>query len=517
VTSTRPASDGKAVVHLAPGDYDFVTSVPGAPDATKAGVHVGDAAGDPVALAASQSGRLRVVARDKAGTPVTAALTLQAGHGAAMPAGTLLYESIHGGDRTIPVVPGEYTANVAHGLLWTLDREDVTVPAGGVATIEATIDPISDTAGYRMLNTHEHTEWSPDSAVAVEDRVWNALANGIDLMNSTDHDHFGARQGTIEAMGVADRVRGIPGCEVSPMWGHTTAAGCRNPPPYETYYSVDFVEYDATGTMVRLMSASEIFTQARSEFQCDFLAVNHPYRSEGMFVQYGVDGVKDPALAEPGLDLHLVDGMEIYNKSDTVDSILANSMPAWFNLLNRGYAIAVIGGSDEHDFAGSYGSPRNMVPVTAGLADAGLQAEVFASIKAYRSIVVGGPLIRLAVDGAGLGETVTAAGGTVKVHVQVLAPPWMQIEFARVYANGQIVKDVAVPALTDVTRVDETFDLPLLTDAHVVAAAGSTQSAHEMLPVSPRAPFSITNPIFVDADGGGYEPIWKDGAPQDAL
>jgi hypothetical protein len=36
-----------------------------------------------------------------------------------------------------------------------------------------------------------------------------------------------------------------------------------------------------------------------------------------------------------------------------------------------------------------------------------------------------------------------------------------------------------------------------------------------MTPVSPKLPVSVTNPVFVDVDGGGYTPIHQDGAPWD--
>lgn len=136
--------------------------------------------GDPVAVKANPSGRLHVRVKDAQGKPLTAALTLQSGLGAGLRDGVVLYEAVHDGDRTVTVAPGQYTANVAHGLSWTLDRQDVTVPSGGTAELVATIAPAYDTPGALALNTHEHSERSPDSSVTVEDRVWNALANGID-------------------------------------------------------------------------------------------------------------------------------------------------------------------------------------------------------------------------------------------------------------------------------------------------------------------------------------------------
>ena len=68
---------------------------------------------------------------------------------------------------------------------------------------------------------------------------------------------------------------------------------------------------------------------------------------------------------------------------------------------------------------------------------------------------------------------------------------------------------------TETTRLDETFELALATDAHIEVAAGSELPEHGMGPVSSKRPFSITNPVFVDVGGDGYRAIYVDGAPWD--
>jgi hypothetical protein len=129
--------------------------------------------------------------------------------------------------------------------------------------------------------------------------------------------------------------------------------------------------------------------------------------------------------------------------------------------------------------------------------------------------MLGGPVVLLTVDGATLGDTVTATDGTVEVRVQVLAPDWMQLNMAKVFANGEVVREIELLPGPQVVRADETFELPLVADAHIVAVAGSNDASHRMQPVSYRMPFSVTNPVFVDVGGDGYVPIHKNGAPWD--
>lgn len=510
VTATSPGEDGKAVVHLEPGAYDFILSLPGTPDTVAKGVVIEDGKANSVDLAAPGAGWLHVRITDSAEHPVTGALTLQAGSDAPWLQGVARYEAIRGGDRTIAVLPGDYTATLARGLVWSIDRKNVTVAAGAVTELVGRIDPAVDTTGFLMLNSHEHCERSIDSTVPVEDRVYNAIANGIDIMNPTDHDYFGSHQGTIEALGVGDQVMSFLGCEVSPLWGHSTASGCRLPPAYPTYYAVDFTVYDEDGGAVRGLSATEIYQQSREVFGCEFVAVNHPYRGQATFDTYGVTSTSDPADAEPDLDLHLVDAMEVYNKTDDLDTILSKNLPAWFNLLNRGYPVAAIGGSDEHGYNGNYGNPRNMVPSEKGVAEGVGSSDIFGAMKSFRHVVLGGPVIRLTVNGETLGSTVSAPGGTVNVHVVVEAPAWMGLSFVKVFANGEVAREFQPLQTTERTRLDGAFDLELLTDAHVVVVAGSLLPEHEMIPVSSKNPLSVTNPVFVDVDGNGFKGILAD-------
>ncbi len=515
ITAATPDQNGEALLHLEEGSYDFHLNLPGAPELVVKGTAVKAGEENVVELAANPAGWIRVKVTDDADAPVHAALTLQGGKDAAWTAGVTKYAAVLNGERLIPVLAGDYTATVARGLVWSIDRQNITVTAGQVTDLTAKIHEAVDTTGFIMLNSHEHSEWSIDSAVLEEDRIANALANGIEVMTPTDHDYFGTRQPKIEEMGLAGDIKASLGCEVSPLWGHTTAAHCSNPPPYETYFAVEYMLYDENGKSIRATTATEIYTQAREELGCAFLAVNHPYRGGATFSTYGVTATSNPADAEPKLNLHLVDALEVVNKDDSFDSILTENLPAWYNLLNRGYSIAAIGGSDEHHYRGNYGNPRNMVASSTDVpGDVDLD-EVYDNIKKYKSVVLAGPVLRLTVDGKGLGETVVAAGASVEVNVVVEAPEWMGLEFVRVVMNGEVIKEFVPVASGAVARLDETFTAELQSDAWIVFMAGSSLPEHEMEPVSSKQPFSITNPVFIDADGNGYEAIHASGAPWD--
>lgn len=517
VTKLIPDENGEAVAHLAPGKYDFTVSLPGAPDAVVEGVDVGDSdLTTPVELTANAAGFLRIRSTDASDNPLTTAAVLQSGHDAPWLARTLNFVAVRGGDWTFPFVAGDYTLTVSKGLVWGIDRQNVTITAGDITEVDAKINQDVDTTGYLFLNSHEHSERSIDSIVRADDRIYNAIANGVDIMTPTDHDFFGSFQEDIEELGLEKYVHSFLGCEVSPIWGHTTAAGCRTPPAYPTYFAIDLTHYDDDGRALKAKTASEIYQEAREVFGCEFVGINHPYRGGPTFeTYYGSELDFDPDSALPDLDLSLVDGVEVYNKGDSVSVITEQNIIAWFNVLNHGYHIAAIGGSDEHHFAGSYGNPRNLVPSSRTVEEGVDQTEIWDNVKALRSQVVGGPVIRFSVDDKGSGETVVANEGKVTVKVKVEAPKWMGLNFVKVFANGIQANEFVPTENSEVVRLDETFELELETDAHIVVTAGSFDPAHEMVPVARKLPFSNTNPIFVDVDGDGYTPLHKQGLPSD--
>jgi hypothetical protein len=515
VSASSPDSEGKAIFHLEPGTYDFVISVPGAPDYTATDVVITADGENIVPISTYAAGWLHVTVKDAADNPVTAALSLQAGNDAVWTAGVSKFDVIRNGDWTIPVVAGNYTATVAKGLVWSIDRQNITVLAGETTELTATIHEAVSTTGAIMLNTHEHCERSIDSAVPAEDRVYNAIANGVELMNPTDHDYFGTHEQTIAELGLTDKVKSNLSYEVSPGWGHTTAANCSTPPAYPMYFAINYTLYNEMGGVDRGMTPVEVYTQARDDFGCQFLAVNHPYRGGPTFETYAITATSNPEDAKPDLDLHMVDAVEVYNKNDSQDNIINENLPAWFNLLNRGYIIAAIGGSDEHGFSGNYGNPRNMVMSSTDLPGDIDKTEIFNHIKAFESQVVGGPVITITVEGLGMGQVLPADGTSVEVRLIVEAPEWMGLNFTKVVMNGEVVKEFTPVINGAVLRVDESFTVELTSDAWIVAYAGSNLPEHQMIPVSSKQPFSVTNPVFIDADGLGYEAIYAAGAPWD--
>ncbi len=215
----------------------------------------------------------------------------------------------------------------------------------------------------------------------------------------------------------------------------------------------------------------------------------------------------------------------------------------WFRLLDYGVRTTGLANSDTHKlFDVEVGMPRNWVASPTD-APAEIQgADIAAAVRQGRVTVGLGPFVELWVDGAPIGSTITAEG-PVGVRVRVQTPEWFGVDRVEVYRDGElwIARDLDVDA-TEIVDFDEIFEDTPDADAWYVAVAlgrasslspvyssvphpqlGFSQVAavafggidngliQSIIPpqpsapeVTPVVPFGITNPVWVDVDGGGY-------------
>jgi hypothetical protein len=518
MTSSRAGSSGNTAFALPPGTYDVQVDLPGTMPQTRSGLEVSLGETTPLTVTLEPVGRVLVTVEDGDEKPLDALFLLQAGHDAPWTQGAIGQPLlVRNGTLVAPVLPGAYTAVVAKGFAYDAWTGNLTVEAGETATIQASLNRVIETPGELFMDTHDHCELSIDSQVTVEDRIYNALAVGLEVYSTVDHDRFGTLQPVVEALGLQERILAVPGNEISPVWGHTASIGCDMTREKDTYFEVPFLIYGEDGSVERNVTASEIWNAARQTHGCSLLLIAHPFGSKGMLDTYKVTDTSDPDMHLPAMDLRLVDGFEILNASQSWEVLHSRHLPAWFNMLRRGYRLSVLGGADTHGLAASLGHPRNLVP--AGTSNPG-QADpedLYTSIREGRSQVVAGPILRLTVDDKGPGEVATAQAGMASVRLEILAAPWVPVDTARVYVNGDLVIDAVVEPGANVVRAVIEEDIPLQEDAFILAVAGSP-SQRLGVAVENRLSVTITNPVFVDADGGGYLAVEDPArllAPQD--
>jgi hypothetical protein len=145
---------------------------------------------------------------------------------------------------------------------------------------------------------------------------------------------------------------------------------------------------------------------------------------------------------------------------------------------------------------------------------------VLTALKQGVAVASTGPLLDVTIGGVAPGGLATASSGSVTVNISLVHSDWVPVDEVRVVVNGGTPIPVPlssfVASATDarVSTASVTIPMPVSGDAFVVVEAGvplATTGAY--LPGTPWNkimkgiyPIAVTNPIFVDVDGGGYTP-----------
>jgi hypothetical protein len=114
------------------------------------------------------------------------------------------------------------------------------------------------------------------------------------------------------------------------------------------------------------------------------------------------------------------------------------------------------------------------------------------------------------------GDTLRAEAGRVSLKIRVQCPNWFDVDRVQVFVNGRpdpalnfTRRDHAGMFTRDVVRFDQTVSVTLERDAHLIVATVG-EGSNLGLVMGPdhaeRRPIAVTNPIFVDVDGGGFKP-----------
>jgi hypothetical protein len=144
-------------------------------------------------------------------------------------------------------------------------------------------------------------------------------------------------------------------------------------------------------------------------------------------------------------------------------------------------------------------------------------ASVLTALKAGAAVASTGPLLDASIGSAGPGGLVAGPVANVTVNITLTAGDWVPVDELRIIVNGQVVQTLSVAGTLSTadgrTRTGSVaVSLPAGKDAWIVVEAGvalNTTGAYAAgTPWSKVSkgmyPIAVTNPIFVDANGGGY-------------
>lgn len=131
--------------------------------------------------------------------------------------------------------------------------------------------------------------------------------------------------------------------------------------------------------------------------------------------------------------LDKVDAVEIRDFWWGVDS---RAVREWYRLLNCGYRVTVVGGTDKM----SAGMPVGGVRTYARIDDAALSFESWAdAVRAGRTVTTSGPFLNLTVDGHTIGAHIDIGVGRTHLEVEAWASGIHELSALEIVHNGTVV------------------------------------------------------------------------------
>lgn len=435
----------------------------------------------------------------------------------------------------INIAPGAYRVYATRGPEFSLEASDIVVEAGNDAVLAiAAPTRLVATDGWLSADFHVHSGPSFDTTLSPAKRVASFVAEGAEVLVSTEHETVFDFHPLIEELGVAEKVATITGTEVTSevqslrvpyTLGHGNAFPMEVQPHAfrrgafanenrrwreviadlkarddKALMQLNHARYDD-----RYQPGSDAWDEEWSGDRQTYL--DHMGVGRAFNAGLPLDDPHNARVIEPdpvtGVRDIDFDAMELLNGP------MRAFQPAlrrdWLALIAQGHRLTGTANSDSHTLADAVAMPRNMVAVESDAIADFSEVRFIDAVRAGRSYGTTGPMLDVRLGEAGIGDTLSGDAGLLRVSVN--AVPWINVAQLQVVVNGEIVDEVPIAA-GDVYEKAYTFEKDGFVTVEVSGEAG-----HEYNIVYPdMVPYAFSNPIYVDADQDGR---WQaPGLPQ---
>jgi hypothetical protein len=466
------------------------------------------------------------------------------------------------GEATVRIRPGSYGLVVGHGAEWSVfphafpnDEHRLNLNGGDEITVEVELSQVLDTTGWVSADLHVHGINSPDALVEMEARVLAFLAEGVDVMVSTDHDFVTDYGPTIAQVGASDLMASVAGNEISEFgFAHYNAFPLHADPNAVNGGALDWARDEKEPPM----TPGELYEAVRQlpGANTKVIQINHARGSQGLFRSIGLDTATfkstfDPTRHRIEVEPLAPDDWGLFDTSFTAMELMNGAgmggfselLNDWFAFMQRGLFVTGTAVSDTHRlYSGESGTPRSWVNIgTEYESPASFNEEAFAeAINAGKLTGGNGAFLKItATDGTqevGLGETLALGmpGAPVFVNVEIQVASWFGVNQLDLYANiegtssrpGEPTGGLPQSTLSHVFDLEmvqsvpgfstqddpdtphrrfvlnHQFELNPTQDTWIVILARGDTNPYPAL-LSSRSAIAFSNPVFIDADGDG--------------
>lgn len=529
-TQVAPESDGGFAFRAPPGAYRLRARAPGGRSLVRElrvepeGADVGILrVGAPSVLLLPEAETMRLVFRGEGETPDPRfggdLLGLRVGERELRAGTESSVVSLAGtarDPRQVVLAPGRYRVYAMRGPEHDVVETRVGIGPGETQALE--IDPplrAFETPGWLSADLHVHSGHSFDSSLPLSDQVRAFAAVDVEVYVATEHDRVMDPAPTIGRLGLAGRMAGLAGVEITTTVAggespHTIAHSNALPVPYlpEHYRSgapraegrrLRDVAYELSRldppALFQLNHPRALAGSSNpDQYYFDHLATaGEPFEPTTPLVETP-NAVLLEASPEHGLrdlDFH---AMELLNGPgfDRYRQVRAD----WVSLWLQGEGRTGTANSDSHQAGEVPGFPRNWVRSNAGGVASLERGAFLAALHGGRLVGSTGPFLTARLGAAEVGGRFSGREGLLEIELRVA--PWVPVDEVRVVVDGEIRSRHPV---TGSARLE--LPMAFERDAVVfVEAVGEPRGVYARI-LPGFTPVAFTNPIVVDADGDG--------------
>ncbi|MFO0953756.1 MAG: CehA/McbA family metallohydrolase [Isosphaeraceae bacterium] len=476
-----------------------------------------------------EAGTVEAAITDEAGKPIACKVAFTGRDGTETPnfgpdggehAVRNLYYS-HDGKFKQVLAPGSYDVIVSHGPEYDAVFTRLDVERGKAAKLSAKLVRSVKTSGWISTDFHSHSSPSGDNTSSQLGRVLNLLCEHIEFAPCTEHNRLSTYDPHLKRLKAQDRMATCVGMELT---GKPLPLNHQNAFPLvlrpHTQDGGGPANDDDPAVQIERLALWDGGTEK-------LVQVNHPDMG-WMFRDRDGNGTPDNGFT--GMFGH-IDVIEIHPphwifgepKVKVGANLENNTIVNWLQLLNQGRRIPGVVNTDAHyNFHGS-GWLRNYVKSPTDDPSEIQTLDVVRACERGRVVMTTGPFLEVSMrpasgggGEAGPGDDLALAGGKAVLKVRVQCPNWFDVDRVQVFVNGR-----AEPALNftrknaserfsaATVKFDQEIPVTLDRDAHVIVAAiGEGSKLGPVMGPEHAAdlPVAVSNPIFVDVDGGGFKP-----------
>jgi len=434
--------------------------------------------------------------------------------------GNLAYTA--NGKFSVPILAGDYDVIVSHGPEYDAVFTTVSVTKGRTTKLNARLKRTVKTSGWVSSDFHSHSTPSGDNTGSQLGRVLNLAAEHIEFAPCTEHNRVSTYDDHIKSLGLKSDLATVSGMELT---GQPLPLNHQNVFPMVHRPRTQ----DGGGPSNDSSPETQIERLAAWDAGSEKLIVqNHPDLG-WLFYDKNGDGKPDGGHER---SFNLIDVIEIHpidralkiEQFESWNGKLSGNhrILNWLQLLNQGFRIYGVVNTDAHyNFHGS-GGLRNWIQSDTDAPERIDPEDMREAAEQGRLIMSNGPYLETTFQAKGRGrryvsgEDLTAKSGNITVDVQVQCPNWFDINTVFVLVNGKasdqhmFTRTTHPELFQDQTiKFRHRLDLQLKEDSHLIVVTGHTvqKLGDVMGPMwGGQKPTALTNPVFVDVNGDGFQP-----------